>query len=293
MLRKTAWLFFLSYWVLTLPWGSARAADTATPFRILLTNDDGIRAEGLIALAKAIRTLDVEVTVVAPAEDRSGFSHALTYREPFRVEEVRSEKGELFGYSLNGTPADAALLGIKVLMAEHPPDLVISGINRGENLGAVAHISGTVGAAMEATILGLPAIAISMGRAQPMDYSYAAKVAKAIALVVRKNGLAKGTCLNVNVPALPESQIKGLVVVPQSDWRGDIRHEQRTDLFGRPYFLRGFSPTTPEAPPDTDVSAFSRGRVTVTPIKLDWTAREMLPEIEEWGLNAGLKEEKD
>ena len=150
MVRKITWLCFLSYWVLILPWRLAQAADNTATFRIFLTNDDGIRAEGLVALAKEIRTLDAEVTVVAPDQDRSGSSHALTSRDPFRVEEVRSEQGHLFGSSVNGTPADAVLLGIKVLMAGHPPDLVISGINRGENLGAVAHISGTVGAAMEA-----------------------------------------------------------------------------------------------------------------------------------------------
>ena len=298
MIRKTTWLCFLSCWVLILPWRLAQAADNAATFRIFLTNDDGIRAEGLVALAKEVRTLDAEVTVVAPDQDRSGSSHALTSRDPFRVEEVRSEQGNLFGSSVNGTPADAVLLGIKVLMAGHPPDLVISGVNRGENLGAVAHISGTVGAAMEAATLGLPAIAVSLGRAQQMDYSYAAKVAKVIALAVRKNGLPKGTCLNVNVPALPESQLKGIVVVPQSNWRGEVRHEQRSDLFNRlyfwlfnrQYFWREFSPAIPEAPPDTDVGAFYSGYVTVTPIKLDWTDRETLSQIEKWGLATGLKE---
>jgi 5'-nucleotidase len=271
-------------------WRGAEAADEATKFRILLTNDDGIRAEGLIALAKEIRTLDAEVTVVAPAEDQSGMSHALTYRDPFRVDEVRSEKGELFGYSVNGTPADSALLGMKVLMAEHPPNLVISGINRGENLGAVAHLSGTVGAAMEATTLGIPAIAISMGRAQPMDYSYAAKVAKRIALAVRQHGLPKGTCLNVNVPGLPEKQVKGVVVIAQSDWRGEIRHERQVDLFNRPYFWRGFTVETPKMPPDTDVGAFSSGYVTVTPIKVDWTDQSALSEIEKWGVGGKAEE---
>src|SRR5438876_10408544 len=119
MARKTAWLCCLSCWVLILPWGLAQAADNAAKFRIFLTNDDGIRAEGLVALAQEVRTLDAEVTVVAPDQDRSGSSHALTSRDPFRVEEVRSEQGQghLFGSSVNGTPADAVLLGIKVLMA--------------------------------------------------------------------------------------------------------------------------------------------------------------------------------
>jgi 5'-nucleotidase len=169
--------------------------------------------------------------------------------------------------------------------------MVISGINRGENLGAVAHLSGTVGAAMEATALGFPAIAVSLGRAKTMDYSYAARVAKTVALAVRQHGLPRGTCLNVNVPALPESQLQGIVVVPQSDWRGEVRHERRLDLFDRPYFLRGFLPAVPEAPPDTDVGAFSRGYVTITPIKLDWTDREVLPEIEKWGITTGIRKE--
>ena len=290
MTRKSARCFLLVCWLLAFSWRGAEAADEATKFRILLTNDDGIRAEGLIALAKEIRTLDAEVTVVAPAEDQSGMSHALTYRDPFRVDEVRSEKGELFGYSVNGTPADSTLLGIKVQMAEHPPNLVLSGINRGENLGAVAHLSGTVGAAMEATSVGIPAIAISMGRAQPMDYSYAAKVAKMIALAVRQHGLPKGTCLNVNVPGLPENQMKGLVVVSQSSWRGEIRHEKGMDLFNRPYFWRGFTVTTPEMPPDTDVGAFYSGHVTVTPIKLDWTDQARLSEVEKWELGNKSRE---
>lgn len=134
MIRKTFAFLYLSYAVLMLLRGGVQAADDTAKFRILLTNDDGIRAEGLAALAREMRTLDAEVVVVAPAEDQSGISHALTYRDPFRVAEVRSEKGDLFGYSVNGTPADSALLGAKMLMAEHPPNLVISGINRGENL---------------------------------------------------------------------------------------------------------------------------------------------------------------
>jgi len=290
MVRKAVWLVLLSCSAVILSWRVTGAADETTKFRILLTNDDGIRAEGLIALAKEMRTLDAEVVVVAPAEDQSRMSHALTYHDPFRVEEVCSEKGELFGYSVNGTPADSVLLGAKVMMAEHPPNLVISGINRGENLGAVSHLSGTVGAAMEATTLGIPAIAVSLGRAQPMDYFYAAKVTKTIALAVREHGLPKGTCLNVNVPSLPENQIKGLVVVPQSDWRGEIRHEKRADLFNRPYFWRGFTVTAPEAPPDTDVGAFYSGHVTVTPIKLDWTDQAELPELKKWGLAERKKE---
>jgi 5'-nucleotidase len=264
--------------------GKTEAAEDQGKLRVLLTNDDGIHAEGLAALAREMRTLDAEVTVVAPSEDHSGYSHAITYRDPFRAEEVRSESGELFGYSVNGTPADAALLGINGLLADKRPDIVVSGINRGENLGAVAHLSGTVGAAMEATSLGIPAIAISLGRAQQMDYSYAARVAKSLVLLVRKHGLPLGTCLNVNVPALSENQIKGIVVVPQSNWRGSIFHEQRKDLFGKPYYLRGFSPEPPEAPADTDVGAFARGSVTVTPIMLDWTNKGMLKDLATWGI---------
>ena len=288
-MRKTVRLLYWSCAVVMLLSSKSQAAEPAAKFRILLTNDDGIRAEGLAALAQEMRTLDAEVVVVAPAEDQSGMSHALTYRDPFRVEEVQSEKGELFGYSVNGTPADSVLLGAKVLMVEHPPTLVISGINRGDNLGAVSHLSGTVGAAMEASALGIPAIAVSLGRAQQMDYSYAAKVSKTLALAVRQHGLPKGTCLNVNVPSLPEDQIKGLMVVRQSSWRGEIRHEKRVDLFNRPYFWRGFTITSPEAPPDTDVGAFYSGHVTVTPIKLDWTDQATLDEIGKWGLTGPEK----
>lgn len=270
-------------------WGRVNAADGQGKFRILVTNDDGIHAEGLAALARSLRSLDAEVLVVAPSEDRSGYSHAITYRDPFRAEEVRAPSGELLGYGVNGTPADAALLGISGLQADQRPDIVVSGINRGENLGSVAHLSGTVGAAMEATTLGIPAIAISLGRAPQMDYSYAAQVAKSLVLLVRKNGLPLGTCLNVNVPALPASQIKGIVIVPQSNWRGSIFHEQRKDLFGKPYYLRGFSPEPPEAPANSDVGAFARGSVTVTPIMLDWTNRSMLKEMDNWGIGKELK----
>ena len=270
-------------------WRSSEAAEGQGKFRILVTNDDGIHAEGLAAVAKELRTLDAEVLVVAPSEDRSGYSHAITYRDPFRAEEIRSESGELLGYSVNGTPADAALLGITGLQADRRPDVVVSGINRGENLGAVAHLSGTVGAAMEATTLGIPAIAISLGRAPKMDYAYAAQVAKSLVLLVRKHGLPLGTCLNVNVPALPASQIKGIVVVPQSNWRGSIFHEQRKDLFGKLYYLRGFSPEPPEAPADSDVGAFARGSVTVTPIMLDWTNKPLLKEMGDWGIGKELK----
>ena len=176
--------------------------------KILLTNDDGINAPGLYALYESIRTMG-EVSVVAPEREMSAVGHAITLTDPLRVEKV-DKRGEFFGYAVSGTPADCVKIAAWALLDEMP-DLVISGINLGNNTGISIIYSGTVSAATEGTILEIPSIAISLVAFKNPDFRYAAKFAKKMAEIVLEKGLPIGTLLNINVPNVKEEEIGGRI----------------------------------------------------------------------------------
>ena len=168
---------------------------------ILISNDDGIASSGIAALVQEIKKV-ARVTVVAPDKQQSAVGHAITMNYPLRAVPYL-KNGEFFGYAVDGTPADAVKLGVRFLMKEQP-DLVISGINQGSNTAVNILYSGTVSAATEGTVLGIPSIAVSLTTHDEADFSYAAKFSARLATMVAKNGLPSGTLLNVNVPAVPE-----------------------------------------------------------------------------------------
>jgi 5'-nucleotidase len=249
--------------------------------KILLTNDDGINAPGLYTLYLQIKKLG-EVAIVAPAFERSAVGHAITVVDPLRVSEVRKD-GELYGLAVSGTPADCVKIAIKSLLP-HRPDLVISGINQGPNTGMNVIYSGTVSAATEATMLGVPAFAISLDSFTSREFEYAAEFAGRLAQSVIENGLPAGTLLNVNVPAVPRDKISGVRVTRQGMAKFTEEFHKRIDPRGQAYWWLGGELMDTDEEEGTDSAALNNGEVSVTPIHYDMTDYKNLDVIREWKL---------
>lgn len=248
---------------------------------ILITNDDGIYAEGIVALARELRGLD-DVLVVAPSEEQSAVGHAITLSEPLRLHRVRLDEN-IYGWATNGRPADAVKLGVKVLLKK-PPNLVVSGINLGENVGSSLLYSGTVSAATEGTLLGIPSIAVSVSYAKHPDYTYAARFAASLAQLVLQKGLPHGILLNVNIPSIPSEQIKGIRITRQGKSFFADFFEERTDLQGKNYYWMGGRMVNLDYDKDADYSALSDGYISITPIHLDLTAYNFIEQLKGWEL---------
>lgn len=256
--------------------------------RFLITNDDGILAEGLIALKAELEKLG-EVTAIAPDRPRSAAGHAITLHKPLRFSPVRLRDGSL-GYASNGTPSDCVVLGLSEYLGAKP-DLVVAGINLGANLGEDLTYSGTVSAAMEAVILGLPAFAISlaadptaMAIAGTHDYGPAARFAARLAQVVVKSRLPSDVILNVNVPPVPESETRPAAVTHQGRRYYESRLERRVDPRGRPYYWLGGQVRQAPEEEGSDVAAVADNRISVTPVHLDLTCYAFLEEMKGWEL---------
>ena len=242
--------------------------------RILVCNDDGINGPGLPALIAAMRRVG-RVTVSVPEQERSADSHSLTLHKPIRVRRVSPDV-----YTLNGSPADCSRFGILELL-NGKADLVVSGINRGYNLGEDVIYSGTVAAAMEATLLRIPAVALSMDP-DADDYRAASLYAQRLARQVLRRGLPVGVCLNVNFPAQPKNGYK--VAVPAKLGRRiyGTAITRRADPRGQDYFWLAGRQVTGVDEPGTDVAAVSRGRISITPLKIDNTDASALQALSAW-----------
>lgn len=241
---------------------------------ILVTNDDGIDSQGIYALAMELRRIGT-VHVVAPDRQQSAVGHALTVSSPLRATPFNRE-GELFGYAVTGTPADCVKLGISTLL-DVRPDLVVSGINHGANTSINILYSGTVSAATEAMMMGVPAMAVSLTSFDPdVDCVPAARYATLIAGRMKDVALPPGTLLNVNVPAIPGEHIRGIRVTRQGTGMWRDTYQCRKDPMGRDYYwLAGvYHPTEGET--DTDDAALRDGYVAVTPIHYQLTDHTML-----------------
>jgi 5'-nucleotidase len=268
-------VLILAFFTLSIAPGAQ--APAPAPYRILVTNDDGVRAPGLEALVGALRD-HVDLTVVAPAENQSAVSQAITIAAPIYVDRVALSSGQP-AFAVAATPATCVELGVGVLMSSRP-DLVVSGINRGANPGRVAYVSGTVGAARAAAMLGIPAVAASLA-AEESDYSAAAAIVRQVIEMVRKNGLPRGSFLNVNVPAGAPGAIKGIQLTTQSESGGRTRFEEQKTPWGRRYFWSVWNEPSNQ-PEGTDVWAMAHGYAAVTPLSAgefdartyqDWRAR--------------------
>jgi 5'/3'-nucleotidase len=268
--RKVCWI------VLVLIWAAPLEARSPAPHRltILLSNDDGYRAPGLQALIHALEPV-ADVYVAAPADNQSGKGQSITIGQPIYIYDEKQPDGRSY-YAIEATPTTCVRLGLEALMPKKP-DLVISGINRGANLGLVVYYSGTLGAAREAAMSGLPAIAVSMGGDRADDYATAAAYVRTLLEQMRNLHLIKsGLFLNVNVPA---GVRKGVRVTRLSMTKGKETYERRSDGQGRPYFWQMWEPPRDDAE-GTDVWAFVRGYITLTPLMLDETKPQELSKLQ-------------
>jgi len=244
--------------------------------RILVSNDDGIFSPGIKALGLAMRALG-EVYVVAPDVEQSAVGHGITVRRPLRFKHTQSAGfGEIPAYRVDGTPADCVVLGVHLLGR---PDLLVSGINIGVNLGLDLTHSGTVAAALEGTSLGIPSIAFSLDTSgEELDFTEAALWAQRLARLVAEKGLPRGIFLNVNFPA---GTPKGVLVTRLSTHHWEDTVVERLDPEGRPYYWIAGTPVGEEEE-GTDLWAVRRGYISVTPVSLDFTALDFLPEVAHW-----------
>jgi len=243
--------------------------------KILVTNDDGIASPGLHALARAMRPLG-QVWVVAPDRERTAAAHALTLHKPLRITRVDTRV-----FSVNGTPTDCVNLALKKLL-RGAPALVVSGINRGVNLGDDVTYSGTVSAALEGTIMGIPSIAVSQEVGKIFRHEVAAIYAARVARAVLKYGLPEETLLNVNVPDRPQAKIAGVRVTALSRRRFDEPIIEKTDPHGRKYYWIAGTRVSWSRQKDSDHEMLRRGFVTLTPIHLDVTHHEAMEQLREW-----------
>jgi 5'-nucleotidase len=248
---------------------------------ILLTNDDGIYAQGILAAWQELRKLG-EVQVVAPDAERSAVGHAITLLQPLRTKEV-VRRNARFGYSVNGYPADCVKIAVGAILPRRP-DLVVSGINLGSNTGTNVIYSGTVSAATEATIIGIPSIAVSLATFTNPNFTYAAKFTRKLAAEVLQRGLPDRTLLNVNLPNLPEQEIKGVVITRQGESRVEERFEKRTDPRNQTYYWLAGQFRLQEPRADADAAVVTEGYVSVTPVQFDLTAFSAIPLLKDWNL---------
>lgn len=243
--------------------------------RILVSNDDGIHAPGIQCLARHLRTV-ADVRVVAPDRDRSGASNSLTLVHPLRAQEL--ENGDM---GVDGTPTDCVHLAITGLL-DREPDLVISGINSGANMGDDVLYSGTVAAAMEGRFLGLPAIAVSLVGPRMQHYDAAARVVLNLLDRLHRVPLPAATILNVNVPDLPFEQIRGVQATRLGHRHKSEPVVKASDPRGRPIYWVGPAGPEQDAGPGTDFFAVREGFVSVTPIKVDLTQYEAIDTVGRW-----------
>ena len=243
--------------------GVGATTQAPRPFRILLTNDDGVRSPGILAVALALRG-QAELTIAAPNENQSGKGHSITTSDPIFVDTITLGP-DLPAYSLQTTPASCVKVAVGALMTQKP-DMVVSGINRGYNLGTVTYVSGTVGAAREAALMGIPAIAASLA-VEETDYKPAAEIVRQIVDMVRRNGLEPGSFLNVNIPPGTAGAIKGIQLTRQSRSSGVERFEEQKSPRNRRFFWSVWNEPTGDAE-GTDVWAVEHGHAAVTPLRV-------------------------
>lgn len=252
--------------------------------RILLTNDDGIHAPGLWALHRRLSETH-HVVVVAPERERSAVSHGITLHKPLRAYQVDLGDGRE-GWSVSGTPADCVKLAMVELLAE-PPQLVISGINPGANVGVNLNYSGTVAAAKEAVLYGVPALAVSLQSAEAPPYDDAARFIARLVPQVHARGLPKGVLLNINLPNLPLDRVAGVRVAHQGCDLYDEYFEKRQDPRNRVYYWQGFESIPDYGDAEADGALLESNHITITPVRCDMTDYTLLAEMRDWDFGGG------
>ena len=248
---------------------------------VFLTNDDGIHAEGLWALHRAFSPRH-EVTVIAPDRERSAVGHGITLHKPLRATSIQAN-GNPPGIAVSGTPVDCIKLGLLEIL-EQPPDMVIAGINPGANVGINLNYSGTVCAAKEAAIYGLPAIAVSMPGPATTHYDTAAAFTLKLASIIERRGLPPGIFLNVNVPDVAPDKIAGVTISRQGTKLFSEYVERRKDPRHRAYYWQGCDSMAETDDREVDEAALSQRYISVTPIRCDGTASDLMAELKSWNI---------
>ncbi|MBE0466961.1 MAG: 5'/3'-nucleotidase SurE [Candidatus Desulforudis sp.] len=251
--------------------------------RLLLTNDDGIFAAGLESLRLALADLAREIYIIAPDRERSATGHSITVHRPIRVREACYNPGNCRGWVVDGTPVDCVKLGLESLLPEMP-DLVISGINYGPNLGTDVLYSGTVSAAMEGLINGVPALAVSLASHREPAFEYTAAFTRRLVPLIlgHREKLAPGTLLNINVPP-------GKPVGHKITKLGNLRYanavDRRTDPRGRDYYWMAGKPFSPDShDPNTDIAAVRDGYISIAPVHFDLTDYRAIEVLKDWSI---------
>jgi 5'/3'-nucleotidase len=258
---------------------AAKAPKTTRKMRILITNDDGIEAPGLDVLETIATHLTDDVWVVAPETDNSGASHSLTLAEPLRMREIGKQR-----YAVKGTPTDCVIMGVRFLLKDKPPDLVLSGVNRGQNLADDVNYSGTVAGAIEGTLLGVPSIALSLAIG---NYDHGTPIWETpmhhggeLLHKLLDAGWPEGTVLNVNFPDCTPDQVKGMAATVQGlRDTAMLDIDDRMDTRGKAYYWIGIVKRGPNPPKGTDMWAVRNNLISVTPLCLDFTDRGTLEEL--------------
>ncbi|MDA0685149.1 MAG: 5'/3'-nucleotidase SurE [Bacteroidetes bacterium] len=255
---------------------------------ILISNDDGIEAAGILSLASALDAV-AEVIIVAPLHEMSAVGHAITMRDPVRARPwpFRGPSGQLTAFAVSGTPADCVKLALDKLVPRKP-DLVVSGINHGPNTAVNVIYSGTVSAATEASILGIPAVAFSHCRWGGGDFEASGRVARQIVENVLKQAPPPGILLNVNIPDLPIEKIKGCLITRQAQARWEEQFAERLDPFDKPYYWLSGTFVNMDKGENTDLWAVENGWVSITPILHDLTAYRVMDELSlrDWNIDS-------
>ncbi|WP_288183653.1 5'/3'-nucleotidase SurE [uncultured Sporomusa sp.] len=250
---------------------------------ILLTNDDGILAPGIRALWQELAQI-ARITVVAPDSEKSASSQAITVHHPIWVDKHPIDSQNISAWRVGGTPTDCVKVALESLLTHDLPDVIVSGINQGSNLGTDVLYSGTVSAAIEGALHGLPAIAMSLDSWQACDFSPAAKAARRIVETMVDKKLPPNTLLNVNVPALPENQLRDLMITKLGVRSYENTFERRLDPRGRTYYWMSGHVSETENDPDSDITAVKNGKISVTPIHFDLTNYGIMKLLEKWEL---------
>ena len=249
---------------------------------ILITNDDGYTSKGIKALINAVKNLG-KILIVAPDSPQSGMGHAISVNKP-----IRCYKTNFFdsveAYCCTGTPVDCIKMGL-YLLKDKKPDLILSGINHGSNVSTNILYSGTMSAAVEGALSGIPSVGYSLtDYSDDADFQYSEKIVQIISKKVIKEGLKKGTCLNVNIPNIKENQIKGIKVCRQGRAFWDDTFDHRKDPLGKDYYWLTGSFSSKEQALDTDINYLENNYVTIVPTQFDMTCHDSVDELKKWKL---------
>lgn len=243
--------------------------------RILVTNDDGISAPGIDVLQTIAHNLSDDVWVVAPETDQSGVSRSITLHEPLRLRNVSEQV-----YAVKGTPADCVIMGTRHILGEKLPDLILSGVNRGQNLADDVHYSGTIAGAMEGAMLGIPSLALSLairpGGKDPINWDMPLAHGQPVIETLLKTGWDTNTVININFPAGPPEAVKGTVLTTQGRRsHGRLSMDERHDTWGRAYYWFGFEPRLKSTEEGSDSWAVQNDRISITPLKANMTDQDV------------------